>query len=58
MLYEEGIYIIEGVEVEVSFCFEGWSATFDNKKGKVVGSYGDLQPYFIEDLTSLVKSLY
>ena len=58
MLYEEGFYTINGVEVEVSFCFEGWSATFDNKKGKLVGSYGDLQPYSIEVLTQLVKSLY
>ena len=58
MLYEEGKYLINGIEVEVGFCFEGWSATFDNKRGKLVGSYGDLQAYSIEELTKLVKTLY
>ena len=57
MLYESNV-VVNGVEVRVDFCCEGWSAVFNNRKGKVVGSYGDLQAYTIEYLTKLVKSLY
>ena len=57
MLYESNV-VVNGVEVRIDFCCEGWSAVFDNRKGKVVGSYGDLQPYSMEYLTKLVKSLY
>ena len=58
MLLVEGTHVIDGVNVEVDFCFEGWSAVFKNRKGKIVGSFGDLQAYTNEYLTKLVKSLY
>ena len=58
MLLIEGSHNIDGVEVRVDFCCEGWSAVFNNRKGKVVGSYGDLQAYSMEYLTQLVKALY
>lgn len=58
MLLVEGTHVVNGIEVKVDFCFEGWSAIFKNKKGKIVGSFGDLQAYTMEDLTKLVKSLY
>ena len=57
MLYESDV-VVDGIEVRIDCCFEGWSAIFDNRKGKLVGSYGDLQPYSIEVLTKLVKTLY
>ena len=57
MLYESNV-VVNGVEVRIDFCCEGWSAIFDNRKGKLVGSYGDLQPYSMEYLTQLVKALY
>lgn len=57
MLYESNV-VVDGVEVMIDCCFEGWSAIFYNKKGKLVGSYGDLQPYSMEYLTQLVKALY
>ena len=58
MLLVEGTHNISNVEVTVDFCREGWSAIFKNKKGKIVGSFGDLQPYSMEYLTQLVKALY
>lgn len=57
MLHESNI-VVDGVEVMIDCCCEGWSAIFYNKKGKLVGSYGDLQPYSMEYLTQLVKTLY
>lgn len=57
MLYESNV-VVNGVEVRIDCCCEGWSAIFDNRKGKLVGSYGDLQPYSMEYLTQLVKALY